>query len=133
MGLLNIFSNRNKNELSQEEKEAAKILKDIIYGYKQRDFDYIPNGIEKLSVGLYYLAFKRTNKPVVRLEDASNPFTVMGNPQILSYTSIYSAIKESIQGFCKDPRVLKTEVPLKEYEDTVLTILKFSAGEIKKL
>jgi hypothetical protein len=133
MGLLDIFSSRNKNALSREEKEAAQILKNIIDGYKQSDFDHIPNGIEKLSIGLYYLAFKRTHKKVVQLEDASNHFTIMNNPKFLRYTSIYSAINESIQAFCKDPRVLRSEVPLREYESTVLTLLRFTAEEIKKI
>ena len=133
MGLFNLFKNKNRNELSHEEKEAAQILKNIVQGYKQGDFDYIPNGIEKLSLGLYYLSFKRTNKKVVRLESTANVFNILDDPKLLHYSGVYSAIQESVQAFCKDPRVLRTNISIQEYEATILTLLKYTAEQINKI
>lgn len=136
MAFWDLFMNRNKNELSHEEKEAAQILKNIVFGYKQGDYNYIPNGIEKLSIGLYYLAFKRSSKKVIHLEEIFKPESYMLNlktQHYIHYVGIYSAIKESIEDFCKNPLVLKTQASLDEYEKTILQLLKYTAEKINQV
>ena len=133
MGIFNLFRNKNTSGLTHEEKEAAQILRNIVQGYKKTDFDYIPNGIEKLSIGLYYLAFKRTNKKVVRLDAIANVIDIIDNPKISQYAAVHAAIQESIELFCKDPRVLRSNISIQEYEATILTLLKYTAEQISRV
>ena len=109
MGLFDFFTSKSADTLNKDEKEAADILKKILQGFKNGNPDFIPNGIEKLSIGLYYLAFKRTKKSIVRLEDAMNPMAILdGNFKAMHYASVYSAIKETIEKTCNNPVILKS-------------------------
>jgi len=134
MGFFDLFKPNNQDTLSRDEKEAAKILKDIFHGYQNGDPNYIPNGVEKLAIGLYYLAFKRTNKKVFRLEDALNPMTMLnGNFKGVHYVGVYSAIKTTIEKTCNNPVMLRAVITIQECEQAILVVLKTSATSISKI
>lgn len=134
MNFLNFFFKTNPNELSRDEKEAAPILKDIVYGNKIGEPNYLENGFDKLAEGLYYLSFKRARKkPVDFRKAASNPLIIVENPKILQYVSLFKTIKDSLIKFANDPIVLKRENTSKDYEQCILEILKFASMEIKQI
>lgn len=128
----NLFK-KDENSLNKQEKEAALILKDIVYGKSIGEPDYIPNGITNLSMGLYYLSFKRANRKPVRLEDLRDPLAIIKNPKALNYINIFKNIKDSLENLTNNPLVLRREISVKEYEQTILTLLNFSRDEIKKI
>ncbi len=133
MGLFDLFANKNKNVLSLEEKEAAEIFYNILTGYKKGQSDYIPNGIEGLSTGLYYLAFKRTNKKAIRLEELSKPMAFIENRKVLRYLGVYILLKGFITDMCTNPQVLRSPVSLKDCEESILNIMERAVNNIKEI
>lgn len=65
MGIFDIFKDKNPNYLRPEEKEAAQLLQIIIKDYAEGQHNFITDKVDKLSVDLYHLAFKRTNQKVI--------------------------------------------------------------------
>jgi len=134
MGFFDLFTSKNADTLNRDEKEAADILKQILQGFKNGDPDFIPNGVEKLAMGLYYLAFKRTKKKIVRLEDAMNPMAILdGNFKGMHYASVYSAIKETIEKTCRNPVMLKSALTTQDCETAILVTLKTAAKRISEI
>ncbi len=85
-------------------------------------------------MGLYYLAFKRTNKKVYKLEDAMNPMAMLnGNFKGIHYVGIYSAIKETIEKTCNNPVMLRSAITIQDCEKAILVMLKTSADGISKI
>ena len=134
MGFFDLFTSKNSDTLTRDEKEAAEILKNILLGYQNGDPDFMPNGVEKLSVGLYYLAFKRTNKKVVRIEEFVNIDAIFGgNYKGLDYAGVYEAIKETILKTCQNPVMLRSSITLQDCEKAILVTLKTAATRISKI
>ncbi|UWX54892.1 hypothetical protein NYZ99_19490 [Maribacter litopenaei] len=133
MNILNFFK-KDPNKLSKDEKEAALILADIVYGNKIGDPNYLENGYDKLAEGLYYLSFKRTGRRPVNFRLAeNNPFLAIEKPKILYYVAVFKTIKESIIAFSNNPIVIERENTIKEYEQCILEILKTSSEEIRQI
>ncbi|HZY40206.1 MAG TPA: hypothetical protein VFE53_26315 [Mucilaginibacter sp.] len=121
MGIFPFFRNKNGNNLSYDEKEAAEILKNIVNGLITMD-------IQKYSIGLYYLAFKRSNKKLVRFEELLDPINALTKPKLIHYLGIYNAIKEIVETFISGQDA--ATMSLKQYEATVLYILQQAAKRI---
>lgn len=134
MGFFDLFTSRNQDVLNRDEKQAAEILKNILVGYQNGDPDYIPNGLEQLAVGLYYLAFKRTNKKIVRIDEFVNIDAIFsGNSKGLHYAGVYEAIKETIVKTCQNPVMLKSAITLQDCEKAILVTLKTAAIRISQI
>lgn len=134
MGFFDIFINKNQDKLSFDEKEAAEILKDILIGYQNGDPDYLPNGVEGLSLSLYYLSFKRTSKKVVRPGEFVDIDAIFsGNSKGLEYASVYEGIKKTIQNACTNTVQLKSIITLPDCEKAILLLLKATATRISQM
>jgi hypothetical protein len=134
MGFFDLFTNKNSDTLNRDEKQAAEILKNILVGYQNGDPNFIPNGVEQLAVGLYYLAFKRTNKKLVRIEEFVSIDAIFGgNYKGLHYASVYEAIKETIVKTCNNPVMLKSSITLQDCEKAILVTLKTAATRISQI
>ena len=134
MGFFDIFTSKNSDTLSRDEKQAAEILKNILVGYQNGDPDFIPNGVEQLAVGLYYLSFKRTNKRVVRIEEFINIDAIFGeNYKGLQYANIYETIKKTIENACRNVVTLKSTITLPDCEKAILIALKTAATGISQI
>lgn len=135
MFLFNLFRKENVNELSgYNERQAAKLLYTIFQDIKSRKD--VNSTIDTLTEKIYYLAFRRTNKKIVKLGDALNP---LGNANNLAesmklsmrYTSVYSAIKKTITGAIKNPEY--SSISLYECENFLVMILQAMADMINRI
>jgi hypothetical protein len=96
------INKENKNQpdklIGQQEIEAAEIFTNLVNGFLSGNDE---RDLEKMSIGLYYLSFKRTNKKTVTLEEIANPFSNINNfPNALKnsafYSSLYATIKDEL-------------------------------------
>lgn len=134
MRLLDIFFPRNRDILNSHEKDAAAYLKFIFETYQQGDEVYLSNSIEKLALGLYNMAFKRTSKRFVDLDQAIDPMAILyGNTKGLYYVGVYEAIKETIKKTCDNPVMLRSVVTKHDCEKAILMILKTAASRISEI
>lgn len=130
MGIMELLKNRNSDRLNFDEKESAEILRNFMNGTITENRE---NFSTKFAMGLYYLAFKRSNKKLVGFEDLFDPINVMTKPKLIYYLGIYKAIKESIEQLSSDRRFLNRNLPLREYEATILYILQAAAKKINEV
>jgi hypothetical protein len=130
MGIFGLFKNRNSNDLDYEEKESAEILRNFMNGLITENRE---NFSTKFAMVLYCLAFKRSNKKLVGFEELCDPTNIMTNPKLIYYLGISKAIKEYIEQLSCDPRFLNRNLPLREYEATILYILQTTAKKINEV
>lgn len=134
MAFFDQFISRNRNSLNRDEQEAAQILKNILYGYQNGEPDYIPDGVAKLSVGVYYQAFKRTNKKVFLIEDFTNiNYIFEGNHKGIHYAGVYLAIKEAIEKTCRNPAIINSVITIRDCETAILLTLQTAAKRISEI
>lgn len=133
MSLFDLFRDKNPDHLKKDEIEAAAILQNIVKGYAEGNPDYIPGGIDKLSIGLYHLAFKRTNKQFVPLEQLSDPITLVQNPKLMRYFSVFKAIRETIKSTVTNQQVQAVHRDTSQFQTAILQVLQYSAKTIKEI
>ncbi len=133
MGLFDIFKNKNPDQLKPDELEAANLFQQIIKGYAEGQPNYIPNGVVKLSIGLYHLAFERSNQSIVSLDKFQDPIAVASNPKLLQYLAIFEAIKDSIEQTASNLQVQQVYHDSRQIQITILQLLKYSAGKINEI
>lgn len=133
MGLFNFFSNKNVDFLKDDEREAAQLLQNICKGYAKGQPDLIPNGLVKLSFGIYMMAFNRTNKEMVSLEVLNNTAFVESRPKLKQYIAILDKIKLFLKKVVGDEKLVANHKNEKLYQDLMLKILKSSVNDIEAL
>ena len=126
MGFFNFLGDRNGNKLTSDEIEAAEILKNLVNGL-------ITNGVDKFSIGLYYLALKRSNKKLIKFEDLLDPMNFIANPKLVRYFGVYAAIRETIDNFCNNPSFRYYNQSPRECEASILTVLQQAAKSINEI
>jgi len=133
MGLFNIFKNKNPNYLKPDEKEAAGLFQTIIKGYSIGQPNFIDGGVDKLSIGLYYLAFERSNKKVVPLDQMYDAINVATNPRLMQYFSLFQSIKETIEKTAENKQVQLVYRDDRQIEESILQLLQYCANQINKI
>ena len=133
MGILNFFSNKNPDFLKDDEIEAANLLQSICNGYANGDPNYIPNGIVKLSFGIYMMEFNRTDKDMIPLEVLNNKDFVVKRPGLKLYLAILDKIKLFLCKVVKDEKILANHKNKELYQGLLLKILKSCVKDIEAI
>ena len=133
MGLLNFFSKKNADFLKDDEIEAANLLQSICNGYANGNPDYIPNGLIKLSFGIYMMAFNRTDEDMVPLEVLNNSVFLAKRPKLKLYLALLEKIKLFLTKVVSDEKIVANHKNQKLFRDLILKILKSSVQDIEAL
>jgi hypothetical protein len=134
MGFFDLFTSRNRDTLNGDEKEAAEILKNILDSHQNGEPNYIPDGVVQLSAVLYYLAFKRTGKKVVRIDQFVNIDAIFGgNYQGLKYAEVFEGIKKTVENACQNVVRLNSTITIQDCEKAILIALKTAAKRISEI
>jgi len=134
MGFFDLFTSRNPDILSKDEKEAAEILKNILQSHQTGDNTFGSEEVTQLAVGLYYLASRRTGKKIVRVEEFVNIDAIFsGNTKGLQYAGVFEAIKQTIENACNNTSSLNSVVTLQDCEKAILVTLKTAAKKISEI
>lgn len=133
MGMFNFFSNKNADFLKDDEREAAKLLQSVCNGYANGNPNYIPDGVIKLSFGIYMMAFNRTEVDMVPLEVLSNSAFLEKRPKLKLYLAILDKIKLFLNKLVNDEKILANHKNEELYKDLMLKILKSCVEDIEAL
>lgn len=133
MNIFKKFSNKNSDFLKDDEIEAANLLQSICNGYANGDPDYIPNGLVKLSFGIYMMAFNRTDKDMIPLEVLNNSAFIEKRPGLKAYLAILDKIKLFLKKVVSDEKIVANHKNKELYEDLILKILKAIVIDIEAI
>lgn len=133
MGIFKFLSNKNPDFLKDDEKEAVNLLQSICNGYAHGNPNYIPDGITKLSFGIYMMAFNRTNEDMVPLEVLNNSAFLEKRPGLKLYLAILEKIKLFLQKVVRDEKIVANHKNQELFSKLMLTILKASVADIEGL
>jgi hypothetical protein len=133
MGLLNFFSKKNADFLKDDEIEAANLLQSICNGYANGNPNYIPNGLVKLSFGIYMMAFNRSDEDMVPLEVLNNSAFLAKRPKLKLYLALLEKIKLFLTKVVSDEKIIANHKNQKLFRDLILKILKSSVKDIEAL
>jgi hypothetical protein len=133
MGLLNFFSKKNADFLKDDEIEAANLLQSICNGYANGNPNYIPNGLVKLSFGIYMMAFNRSDEDMVPLEVLNNSAFLAKHPKLKLYLALLEKIKLFLTKVVSDKKIIANHKNQKLFRDLILKILKSSVQDIEAL
>ncbi|MFT5667305.1 MAG: hypothetical protein ACI9DK_001495 [Vicingaceae bacterium] len=133
MGLLNFFSKKNADFLKDDEIEAANLLQSICNGYANGNPNYIPNGLVKLSFGIYMMAFNRSDEDMVPLEVLNNSAFLAKRPKLKLYLALLEKIKLFLTKVVSDEKIIANHKNQKLFRDLILKILKSSVQDIEAL
>ena len=133
MGLFNFFSTKNSDFLKADEIEAANLLQSICNGYTNGNPNYIPNGIAKLSFGIYEMAFNRTDEDMIPLEVLNNFDFIEKRPGLKPYLEILRKIKLFLKKVVSDKKIVANHKNQELYRNLILKILKSVVVDIESL
>lgn len=131
MSLFKLFSNKNPNFLKDDEKEAAKLLQNIVIG--NLNGRVIPDGIAKLTIGIYHIAFNRTNKDTVSLQTLKNSAVVANNPEFSKYLAILKIIRLTLERFIGSEKAKAEHKNVSFFENFMLQIIQSSVEKINSV
>ena len=133
MGFFSFLSKKNSDFLKDDEKEAANLLQSICNGYANGNPNYIPNGVTKLSFGIYMMAFNRTDEDIVPLEVLNNSTFLEKRPKLKLYLAILEKIKLFLTKIVSDEKIVANHKNQDLFRDLILKILKSSVVDIEAL
>lgn len=133
MGIFSKFSNINPEYLKDDELESAKLLQSIVNGYANGNPNYIPNGVIKLSFGIYLMAFNRTKFDLVPLEILNNKAFLEKRPHLKPYLIILENIKHFMNNVVKNENIKAKHQGSALFKTIILKVLKESAADIEKI
>lgn len=133
MKLPNFFSNKNPDFLKDDEIEATNLLHSICNGYANGDPNYIPNGLVKLSFGIYMMAFNRTDQDMIPLEVLNNSAFLEKRPGLKPYLAILEKIKLFLKKVVSDEKIVANYKNKELYQNLILKILKSTVNDIQGL
>lgn len=133
MGLFSFFSQKNSDFLKADEIEAANLLQSICNAYANGNPNYIPNGITKLSFGIYEMAFNRTNEDMVPLQVLNNFEFLEKRPGLKPYLEILRKIKLFLKKVVSDEKILANYQNQELFRTLILKILKSVVVDIENL
>tara|TARA_B110000503_G_scaffold135710_1_gene216782 strand:- start:3131 stop:3541 length:411 start_codon:yes stop_codon:yes gene_type:complete len=131
MGFRNFFSNKNPDFLKDDEIEAANLLQSICNGYANGNPDYIPNGVVKLSFGIYMMSFNRTDEDLIPLEVLNNSEFITQRPGLKKYLAILEKIKLFLKKVVSDEKIVANYKNKELYQKLILKILKSCVVDIE--
>lgn len=116
---------KNPNYLFDYEKKSAQIIRDILES-KRKNKDIL-NEINELSIIVYYLSFKRTNKEIVEIENIENTINSNEYYDVLGMTrSIFKNMADEVS----KPSFIDKPILLDTCEKLILQVIQ---KNIKKL
>lgn len=133
MSFLKFLSNKNADFLKDDEVEASKLLQSICNGYAHGSPNYIPDGITKLSFGIYMMAFNRTSIDMVPLEVLNNSAFLETRPKLKLYLAILNKIKLFLTKVVSDEKIIANYKNEELYRNLMLKILQSCAKDIEAL
>ena len=133
MGIFNFFSNKNADFLKDDEVEGARLLQNICKGYANGNPNLIPDGLVKLSFGIYMMAFNRTEVDIVPLEILNNSAFLEKRPTLKLYLAILDKIKLFLKKVVSDEKIVVNHKNETLYQDLMLKILKSCVIDIEAL
>jgi hypothetical protein len=133
MGFRDLFSKKNADYLKDDEIEAANLLQSICNGYANGNPNYIPNGVVKLSFGIYMMAFNRTDKDMIPLEVLNNSAFLTKRPKLKLYLTLLEKIKLFLNKIVSDEKIVANYKNKELYQDLILKILKSSVVDIEAI
>lgn len=133
MGVFNFFTNKNADFLKDDEREAVSLLQSICNGYAHGNPDYIPNGIIKLSFGIYLMAFNRTSIDLVPLSVLNNSALLEKQPKLKLYLEVLDKIKLFLRKIVSDEKILANYKNEELFNNLMLKILKLSVSDIETI
>ncbi|KAA3647412.1 MAG: hypothetical protein DWP98_09680 [Bacteroidetes bacterium] len=133
MGFFKFFSNKNSDFLKDDEVEAAALLQNICKGYAIGNPNLIPDGIVKLSFGIYMMAFNRTDEDMVPLEVLNNSAFLEKRPKLKLYLAVLDKIKLFLTKVVNDEKILANHKNKALFRDLMLKILKSCVSDIEAL
>lgn len=133
MGLFNFFSTKNSDFLKADEIEAANLLQSICNGYANGNPNYIPNGITKLSFGIYEMAFNRTDEDMIPLEVLNNFDFIEKRPGLKPYLEILRKIKLFLKKLVSDEKIVANHKNQELFRNLILKILTSLVVDIEAL
>ncbi|MEQ8623774.1 MAG: hypothetical protein RJQ00_08185 [Vicingaceae bacterium] len=133
MGLFNFFSTKNSDFLKADEIEAANLLQSICNGYANGNPNYIPNGITKLSFGIYEMAFNRTDEDMIPLEVLNNFDFIEKRPGLKPYLEILRKIKLFLKKLVSDEKIVANHKNQELFRNLILKILTSVVVDIEAL
>tara|TARA_R110002096_G_scaffold426165_3_gene635553 strand:- start:21420 stop:21830 length:411 start_codon:yes stop_codon:yes gene_type:complete len=133
MGFFSFFSQKNPDFLKDDEIEAANLLQSICNAYANGNPNYIPNGISKLSFGIYEMAFNRTDEDIVPLEILNNSDFLEKRPRLMAYLEMLKKIQLFLKKVVSDEKILANHQNRTLFRDLILKILKSVVSDIEGL
>tara|TARA_R110000868_G_scaffold306536_1_gene567772 strand:+ start:115 stop:522 length:408 start_codon:yes stop_codon:yes gene_type:complete len=133
MKLPKFFSNKNPDFLKDDEIEAANLLQSICNGYANGDPNYIPNGVVKLSFGIYMMSFNRTYQDMIPLEVLNNSEFITQRPGLKKYLAILEKIKLFLKKVVSDEKIVANYKNKELYQKLILKILKSCVVDIEAI
>lgn len=133
MKLPKFFSNKNPDFLKDDEIEAANLLQSICNGYANGDPNYIPNGVMKLSFGIYMMSFNRTDQDMIPLEVLNNSEFITQRPGLKKYLAILEKIKLFLKKVVSDDKIVANYKNKELYQKLILKILKSCVVDIEAI
>ncbi len=133
MGLFSFLSKKNSDFLKDDELEAANLLQSICNGYANGNPNYIPNGVTKLTFGIYMMAFNRTDQDMIPLEVLNNSEFITQRPGLKKYLALLEKIKLFLNKVVRDEKILANHKNQDLFRDLILKILKSSVVDIEVL
>ncbi|MBL4706969.1 MAG: hypothetical protein JKY48_00820 [Flavobacteriales bacterium] len=131
MNFLKFLSNKNSDFLKDDELEAAQLLQSIVTGNINKT--PIPDGIAKLTIGIYLISFNRTNKEIVPLQVLKSSAALAKNPKLSKYLVLLKVIRTSIEKFTENKKVQIDYKNNKLFEEFMLMTIKASVKEINQI
>ena len=133
MKLPNFFSKKKSDFLKDDEKEAANLLQSICNGYANGNPNYIPDGLVKLSFGIYMMAFNRTDRDMIPLEVLNNSSFIEKRPGLKAYLAILDKIKLFLKKVVSDEKIVANHKNKELYEGLILKLLKSIVVDIEAI
>lgn len=135
------LDNQNSNLMNIVEenipiKPKSEIMYEDIGSSVYSEFineDEFQKHLNILSMAIYILSFKRTGKKVYSLSENQLEKMIKNPEKHLAYNGILKILKESIENTISKIAILGKSTTIKEADETILILLKFSANEINKI